>query len=109
MKQSTTSTSSAGIAVDSEESKAIDDVTVIEERHVVNDVVAVIEAPAEDITLDLDSEELHYLCHLPSIYSLSSNNLPSTIVYHLPIIYLSSGKDKTKCVQFLLMDKTKDY
>ena len=44
MKQSTTSTSSAGIAV-----------TVIEERNVVNDVVAVIEAPAEDITLDLDS------------------------------------------------------
>ena len=59
MKQSTTSTSSAGIAVDSEKSKAIDDVTVIEERNVVNDVVAVIEAPAEDITLDL---ELHYLC-----------------------------------------------
>ena len=54
MKQSTTSTSSAGIAVDSEESKAIDDMTVIEERNVVNDVVAVIEAPAEDITLDLD-------------------------------------------------------
>ncbi len=65
MKQSTTSTSSAGIAVDFEESKAIDDVTVIEERNVVNDVVAVItviEAPAEDITLDLDSEGLHYLC-----------------------------------------------
>jgi hypothetical protein len=39
MKQSTISTSSAGIAVDSEESKAIDDVTVIEERNVVNDVV----------------------------------------------------------------------
>ena len=55
MKQSTTSTSSAGIAVDSKESKAIDDATVIEERNVVNDVVAVIEAPAEDITLDLDS------------------------------------------------------
>ena len=36
--------------------------TVIEERNVVNDVVAVIEAPAEDITLNLDSEELHYLC-----------------------------------------------
>ena len=36
--------------------------TVIEERNVVNDVVAVIEASAEDITLDLDSEELHYLC-----------------------------------------------
>jgi hypothetical protein len=62
MKQSTTSSSSAGIAVDSEESKAIDDVAVIEERNVVNDVVAVIETPAEDITLDLDSEELHYLC-----------------------------------------------
>ena len=62
MKQSTTSTSSASIAVDFEESKAIDDMTVIEERNVVNDVVAVIEAPAEDITLDLDSEELHHLC-----------------------------------------------
>ena len=62
MKQSTTLSSSAGIAVDSEESKAIDDMTVIEERNVVNDVVAVIEKPAEDITLDLDSEELHYLC-----------------------------------------------
>ena len=35
-------------------SQCIDDVTVIEERNVVNDVVAVIEAPAEDITLDLD-------------------------------------------------------
>ena len=44
------------IAVDSEESKAI------EERNVVNDMVAVIETPAEDITLNLDSEELHYLC-----------------------------------------------
>jgi hypothetical protein len=47
MKQSTTSSSSAGIAVDSKESTAID---------VVNDVVA------EDITLYLDSVELHYLC-----------------------------------------------
>ena len=54
--------SSAGIAVDFEESKAIDDVAVIEERNVVNDVVAVNETPAEDITLKLDSEELHYLC-----------------------------------------------
>ena len=27
-----------------------------------NDVVAVIETPAEDITLNLDSDELHYLC-----------------------------------------------
>ena len=36
MKQSTTATSSAGIAIDSEESKAIDDVTVIEEMNVVN-------------------------------------------------------------------------
>ena len=42
MKQSTTSSSSAGIAVDSEESKAIDDVTVIEERNVMNNMVAVI-------------------------------------------------------------------
>jgi hypothetical protein len=62
MKQSTTSTSSAGIAFDSKVSKAIGDVTVIEEMNVVNDVVAVIEATAEYITLDLDSEELHYLC-----------------------------------------------
>jgi len=45
MKQSTTPSSSAGIAVDSEESKVIDDVAVIEERNVVNDVVAVIETP----------------------------------------------------------------
>ena len=60
------------VTIDSEESIAIDDVVeviltlaevevidgaVIEERNVVNDVVAVIEAPAEDITLDLDSEE----------------------------------------------------
>ena len=58
MKQSTTSSSSVGIAVDSEESKAIDDVAVIEERNV---VVAVIETSAEDITLNLDSEQLHYL------------------------------------------------
>ena len=62
MKQSTTSSSSVGIAVDSEESKAIDDVAVIEERNAVNDVVAVIETPAEDITLNLDSEELYCLC-----------------------------------------------
>ena len=69
MKQSTTSSSSVGIAVDSEESKAIDDVAVIEERNAVNDVVAVIETPAEDITLNLDSEELHYL--RSCIYHLS--------------------------------------
>ena len=61
MKQSTTSSSSAGIVVDSEQSKAIDDVAVIEERNVMNDVFALIEAPVED-TLNLDSEELHYLC-----------------------------------------------
>ena len=70
MKQSTTSSSSAGIAVDSEESKAIDDMAVIEERNVVNNVVAVIEKPAEDVTLNLDSEELHYLCqetHRPTL------------------------------------------
>ena len=63
------------VTIDSEESIAIDDVVeviltlaevevidgaVIEERNVVNDVVAVIEAPAEDITLDLYSEE--HLC-----------------------------------------------
>jgi len=81
MKQSTTSTSSAGIAVDSEESKAIDDVTVIEERNVVNDVVAVIEAPAEDITLDLDSEELPYHLTSSTDYHLLSSNS-----YHLSII-----------------------
>ena len=62
MKQSTTLSSSAGISVDFEKSKAIDDVAVIEERNVVNDVVAANETPAEDITLNLDSEELHYLC-----------------------------------------------
>ena len=76
MKQSTTSSSSAGIVVDSEESKAIDDVAaviltpaeaevidgaIIDERNVVNDVVTVIETPADDITLCLNSEELHYL------------------------------------------------
>ena len=86
MKQSTTSTSSAGIAVDSEESKAIDDVTVIEERNVMNDVVAVIEAPAEDITLDLDSEELHYLCqetnYLGWVYR-SSYSYSSTLPYFI--------------------------
>jgi hypothetical protein len=49
MKQSITSSSSAGI-------------DVIEARNIVNDVVVVIETPAEDITLNLDSEELHYLC-----------------------------------------------
>ena len=52
-----------------------------------NDVVAVIEAPAEDITLDLDSEELllttiavNFRCSKPQytiIYRLPS------IVYHL--------------------------
>ena len=62
MKQSTTSSSSIGIAVDFEESKAIEDVAVIEEGNVVNEVIAVNETPAEDITLNLDSEELHYLC-----------------------------------------------
>ena len=73
MKQYTT----AGIAVDSEESKAIDDVAVIEERNVVNDVVY----------------------HLPIIYAffiyyyLSSTiyRLSSTVIYHLSsTIYLSS-------------------
>ena len=62
MKQSTTPSSSAGIVVDSEESKEIDDVAVIEERNAVIDVIVVIETPVEDITLNLDSEELHYLC-----------------------------------------------
>jgi hypothetical protein len=36
MKQSTTSSTSAGIAVDSEESKAIDDVAAIENNHPIN-------------------------------------------------------------------------
>ena len=76
------------VTIDSEESIAIDDVVeviltlaevevidgaVIEERNVVNDVVAVIEAPAEDITLDLDSEELHYLCQETSRPTLGIN------------------------------------
>jgi hypothetical protein len=37
------------LSIQNDDSKAIDD------------VAAVIETPAEDITLDLDSEELHYL------------------------------------------------
>ena len=47
--------------------------TVIEERNVVNDLVAVIEAPAEDITLNLDSEELHYLCKETNRPTLGAN------------------------------------
>ena len=99
MKQSTTSTSSAGIAVDSEESKAIDDVTVIEERNVVNDVVAVIEAPAEDITLDLDSEELHYLCQ--------ETNRPTLGVNwdYLGWVYRSSYSYSSTLPYFILRDK----
>jgi len=67
----------------------------------VTDVIAVIETPAEDITLDLDSEELHYLCqetnrptlgvnwdYLGWVYR-SSYSYSSTIIYDLPIIYLS--------------------
>jgi hypothetical protein len=73
MKQSTTSTSSAGIAVDSEESKAIDDVTVIEEMNIMNDVVAIIEAPAEDITLDLYSSTLPYFIHRNILLNLYFN------------------------------------
>ena len=42
--------------------------TVIEERNVVNDVVAVIEAPAEDITLNLD-----YLCQETNRPTLGAN------------------------------------
>jgi hypothetical protein len=97
MKQSTTSTSSAGIAVDSEESKAIDDVTVIEERNVVNDVVAVIEAPAEDI--DLDSEELHYLCQ--------ETNRPTLGVNwdYLGWVYRSSYSYSSTLPYFILRDK----
>ena len=66
-----------------------------------NDVVAVIEAPAEDITLDLDSEELHYLCqetnrptlgfnwdYLGWVYS-SSYSYSSTLQY---FIYRNSSK-----------------
>ena len=84
MKQSNTSSSSAGIAVDTEKSKAIDDVAtvivgitgtvvdteksnavddvaVIEERNVVNDVIAVIETPPEDITLKSSTYHLSFL------------------------------------------------
>ena len=34
---------------------------IIEERDAVNDVVAVIETPFKDISLNLDSEGLYYL------------------------------------------------
>jgi len=68
------------------ESNAIDDVAVIEERNVVNDVVAVIETPAEDITLNLDSEELHYLCqetnYIGWVYR-SSFSYSSTLPYFI--------------------------
>ena len=49
-----------------------------------NDVVAVIEAPSEDITLYLDSEELHYLCQ--------ETNRPTLGVNwdYLGLVYLSS-------------------
>jgi hypothetical protein len=99
MKQFTTSTSLAGIAVDSEESKAVDDVTVIEERNVVNDVVAVIEAPAEDITLELDSEELHYLCQ--------ETNRPTLGVNwdYLGWVYRSSYSYSSTLPYFILRDK----
>ena len=73
MKQSTTPSSSAGIVVDSEESKEIDDVAVIEERNAVIDVIVVIETPVEDITLNLDSEELHYLCQATNRPTLGVN------------------------------------
>ena len=59
--------------------KAIDDVTVIEERNVVKDVVVVIEAPAEDITLNLDSEELHYPCQKTNRPILETNRPPCTV------------------------------
>ena len=55
------------IAVDSEESKAIED------RNVVNDMVAVIETPSEDITHNLDSEDLHYLCQETNRPTLAVN------------------------------------
>ena len=54
-------------AVDSEESKAI------EERNVVNVMVAVIQTPSEDITLNLDSEDLHYLCQETNRPTLGAN------------------------------------
>ncbi len=65
MKQSTTSSSSGGIAVDYEEIMWLSSKLLmiwLSSKNAVNDVVAVNEAPAEDITLILDSEELHYLC-----------------------------------------------
>jgi hypothetical protein len=64
---------------------------VIEERNVVNDVVAVIETPAEDITLNLDSEELHCLGQetnrptLGVIYVFSNYYHLSSTIYLLSI------------------------
>ena len=94
MKQSTTSSSSAGIAVNTEESKA-----VIEERNVVTDVIAVIETPAEDITLDLDSEELHYLCQ--------ETNRPTLGVNwdYLGWVYRSSYSYSSTLPSFILRNK----
>ena len=86
MKQSTTSSSSAGIAVDSEESKAIDDMAFIEER---NDVIAVNKTPAEDITLILDSEELHYLCQETNRPTLGGNWDYLGLVYRSSYSYSS--------------------
>jgi hypothetical protein len=101
MKQSTTSSSSAGIAVNTEESKAIDDESkaVIEERNVVTDVIAVIETPAEDITLDLDSEELHYLCQ--------ETNRPTLGVNwdYLGWVYRSSYSYSSTLPSFILRNK----
>ena len=67
--------------------------TVIEERNVVNDVVA------EDITLDLDSEELHYLCQ--------ETNRPTLGVNwdYLGWVYRSSYSYSSTLPYFILRDK----
>ncbi len=48
-----------------------------------NDVVAMIETPAEDITLNLDLEELHYLCQETNRPTLLKKQLFS----NLPLIF----------------------
>ena len=53
-----------------------------------NDVVAVIEAPAEDITLDLDSEELHYLCQETNRPTLGVNWDYLAFFIHILIVVL---------------------
>ena len=97
MKQSTTSSSSAGIDVDTEKSKAIDDVATV----IVGTVGTVVdtETPAEDITLDLDSEELHYLCQ--------ETNRPTLGVNwdYLGWVYRSSYSYSSTLPSFILRNK----